>query len=607
MKTGALIRKDGKCEFNVWAPFIKQLELKLLSPDRIIPMEKHSGEYFSVTLDDIKPGTKYFYILDKKKERPDPASNYQPDDVHGPSQVADHRKFSWGDENWKCFSLQQMIIYELHIGTFTTEGTFEAAIPRLKELKSLGINTIEIMPVCQFPGKRNWGYDGAYPYAVQNSYGGPEGFKNLVNECHKTGLAVVLDVVYNHLGPEGNYLGDFGPYFTKKYSTPWGSAVNFDDAYSEGVRNYFIQNALFWFENYHIDALRLDAIHGIYDFGAKHILEELSDNTEKLSREKGETHYLIAESDLNDVRIIKSREFGGYDMNAQWSDDFHHSIHALLTGDKSGYYEDFGKIEHLEKAYKEGFVYSWNHSNYRKKKHGNSSITITPNKFVVFSQNHDQIGNRAFSERLIKLTGFESVKLAAAACLLSPYIPLIFMGEEYAEDNPFYYFISHYDRNLVEAVRKGRKEEFSAFKWDREPPDPFAEDTFNKSKIDWGKRNGKDHKIMLEFYAYLINLRKEIPSFSSSDKRNLQIKSYEEIKVLILKRAIDNSNTVSIMNFNGKDTQIEYSFNKSKWNKIFDSSDTKWSGPGCLTPDMIEISNTITLRPHSFVAYIEEK
>ncbi len=377
-----------------------------------------------------------------------------------------------------------MIMYELHAGTFIPEGTFDAVIPGLDHLKDLGINATDIMPVAQFPGERNWGYDGVYPFAVQNSYGGPDGLKRIVNECHTKGIAVILDVIYNHLGPEGNYLRDYGPYFTDRYKTPWGQAINFDGPYSNEVRNFFIENALSWLKNYHIEGLRIDAIHGIYDMSAQPFLPELAERVEEFSQQEGRKFYLIAESDLNNSYALRPRDSGGSGLDALWCDDFHHALHTLLTGETDGYYVDFGKIGHLVKSFREGFVYSGQYSAFRKRNHGNSSADIPPDRFVVFSQNHDQTGNRLKGERLSSLVSFESLKLAAGVVLLSPYIPLIFMGEEYGETAPFLFFISHSDPELIKAVRQGRKDEFKTFNWKDEPPDPQDIETFMRSKLD---------------------------------------------------------------------------------------------------------------------------
>ncbi|MBU0671881.1 MAG: malto-oligosyltrehalose trehalohydrolase, partial [Candidatus Margulisbacteria bacterium] len=446
------------------------------------------------------------------------------------------------------------------------------------ELKKLGVNTIELMPVAQFPGKRNWGYDGTCPFSVQNSYGGPGGFKTLVNEAHQAGLAVILDVVYNHLGPEGNYLAEFGPYFTSKYVTPWGKAVNFDDKGNGGVRNYFIQNSRHWFDHYHIDALRLDAIHGIFDQSKKHILRELSEKTDRFSKSKGRKFYLIAESDLNQERVVRDRSKGGYGVHAQWNDDFHHALHTILTGEKKGYYQDFGKIEQLEKAYGQGFVYSGQYSAYREKRHGTSSKNIPASRLVVFTQNHDQVGNRLAGERLSQLVSFEALKLAAGAMLVAPYIPLLFMGEEYAENIPFYFFVDFGDPGLIKAVREGRQKEFSAFGWDQPIPDPQVQKTFDRSKIDWRKRNSGKHQVMLKYYQRLLSLRRDIPALSHLSKKNLKVSKLAD-RTILLERWHLKSRVWCIMNF-GK--EIVKSNLPKKAVKIMDSSDTIWSGPGAL-------------------------
>ena len=446
-------------------------------------MARRRRGYHEVLVDGVEPGTLYRYRLDGTLERPDPASRCQPEDVHGPSQVVDSH-FDWDDSAWCGIPLREYILYELHVGTFTPEGTFEAIIPYLPELKALGITAIELMPIAQFPGQRNWGYDGVYPFAVQHSYGGPDGLKRLVQACHRHGLAVVLDVVYNHLGPDGNYLGDYGPYFTERYKTPWGGALNFDGPYSDEVRRFFIDNALFWVTEFRIDALRLDAVHAILDHSAQPFLQELGLALQARAEHMNRRIYAIAESALNDTRIIRSRELGGYGLDAQWNDDFHHALRVLLTDDRGGYYQDFGELGHLAKAFREGFVYAGDYSAYRRRRHGHSSRHMPAQQFVVFAQNHDQVGNRMFGERLSQLVSLEALKLAASAVLLSPFIPLLFMGEEYGEVAPFQYFISHLDPQLVDAVRRGRREEFAAFAWQGEPPDPQDIATFQRAKLD---------------------------------------------------------------------------------------------------------------------------
>lgn len=604
MRIGSFYLGNGECEFVVWAPLVENLALKIVSPvERLLPMEKDGAGYWKAVAGDIFPGTRYLYRIEDERERPDPASNFQPLGVHGPSQVVDHGSFIWEDLEWRGTEPGGMIIYELHVGTFTPDGNFDALTRRIGELKESGINSIEIMPVAQFPGERNWGYDGAYPFAVQNSYGGPDGLKRVVNECHKEGLAVILDVVYNHLGPEGNYIWDFGPYFTDKYKTPWGWAINFDDAYSDDVRNYFIENALYWLDNFHIDALRLDAIHAIYDFSAKPFLMDLSENVDSFSSSKGRKFYLIAESDLNDARVILKRESGGYGIDTQWCDDFHHSVHTVLTDERTGYYMDFGRIEDMVKSLKEGFVYSWDYSAYRKRRHGSSSRDFPADQFIVSSQNHDQAGNRMLGERLSALVTFEALKVAAGVVLFSPYIPLLFMGEEYGEDSPFLYFVSHSDADLIESVRKGRRNDFNSFTPEKEFPDPQDVETFQKSKIDWEKREEGHYKVMLDFYRRLIKLRKEIPALSYPDKTKMDVTGMEEEKIVFIRRWKDDSHVFMVFNFNRDEISFKASFPEGVWRKLLDSSEGIWNGPGMISPDRASGEEFITMKGLSFAVY----
>ena len=608
MKIGACYDGEGTCQFTVWAPFLENVEVRILHPaEKTLPMGKDERGYWRTEFREAPAGIRYLYRLSNGKERPDPASRLQPDGVHGPSQTVHHSLFTWSDHGWKGIPLREYIIYEMHVGTFTPEGTFEAVIDRLPALRELGINAIEIMPVAQFPGDRNWGYDGVYPFAVQTSYGGPEGFKELVNQCHNHDMAVILDVVYNHLGPEGNYLGEYGPYFTDKYRTPWGMAINFDDAYSNEVRNYFIENALSWFRDYHIDALRLDAIHGITDFSAQPFLQELAETTRRFSDDQGRMVYLIAESDLNDARVTRPRDTGGFGIDAQWCDDFHHALHTLLTGEKIGYYADFGMIRHLIKAVEEGFVYSGEFSVYRKRNHGNSSQQIPAERFVAFSQNHDQTGNRAFGDRLAGLVSFESLKLAAGTVIFSPFIPLFFMGEEYGEDTPFLYFISHTDPELIEAVRRGRKEEFRAFTWKIEPPDPQDGKAFERSKILWEKRERGKHRVLLDLYRTLLQMRKRLPALGGLSKTCLHADGSEEQKLFVLKRWHNAGEVYLVGNFGSDDTEMTASLNKAAWKKILDTSEERWMGPGSLLPDWITGGKRIIVRGQSMAVYLKEE
>jgi maltooligosyltrehalose trehalohydrolase len=607
-RLGVTYQENSLSQFLVWAPFAEKVEVHITSPEeRFLPMtRKSSGYYYAVA--DVKPGSLYFYRLDNGQDYPDPASRFQPEGVHGPSQVI-APAFPWEDEHWAGISLPQYIIYELHIGTFTPAGDFAGVIPFLDELKKLGITAIELMPVAQFPGDRNWGYDGVYPFAVQNSYGGPAGLKRLVNACHQRQMAVILDVVYNHLGPEGNYLGQFAPYFTDRYHTPWGTAINFDGPFSDDVRRYFIENALYWFREFHIDALRLDALHAILDSSARPFLEELAASVKQLARQLKRQIYLIGESDANDRRLITSPSQGGYGIDTQWNEGFHHALHVLLTGEKTGYYRDFGRIKHLAKAFREGFVYSGQYSPHRKRRHGSSSRDIPAQRFVVFIQNHDQTGNRMLGERLSKLVSFEKLKLAAGVVLLSPFIPLIFMGEEYGETAPFQYFTSHADPALVKAVREGRRREFAAFAGNGEFPDPQDETTFLRSKLNFNLHDEGRHRIIHEFYKELITLRREIPALSCLSKENLEVIDYEEEKLLYVRRWNEGSEAIAVFNFADKKSAVTLPVPEGAWAKRLDSAGKHWLGQGSRLPETLgskgEVS--ITLEPTSLVLFTKSE
>ena len=512
LERGARVEREGT-RFSVWAPKAKRVEVVIeCEGGRAIALESREGGGFEGFVPGAGAGADYRFRLDGGEPRPDPVSRWQPEGVHGPSRVVDPAAFRWSDAEWKGLAMADYVIYELHVGTFTPEGTFDAVIPRLAELKTSGITAIEIMPVAEFPGTRNWGYDGVALYAPHSAYGGPEGLRRLVDAAHAIGLAVVLDVVYNHVGPEGNYLPLYGPYFTETYRTPWGPAVNYDGADSPEVRRFVIENALHWVTEYHVDALRLDAIHGIYDFGATHVLQELVERVHEQASALGRRVVVIAESDLNDPKVVRPPEVGGWGFDAQWSDDFHHAVHAALTGEDKGYYADFGGVEPLATAIAERFHYAGRYSRHRRRHHGAPSHDVSGDHFVIATQNHDQVGNRAAGERLSTLVSFPQQKLAAALLLLSPYVPLIFMGEEYGETHPFQYFVSHGDEQLVESVRTGRKKEFEAFGWGDEVPDPQSEETFQRSKLDWSSREESPHRELLALYRDLLALRKREPA-----------------------------------------------------------------------------------------------
>ncbi len=606
---GAVYPVEGRCRFRIWAPLSQKVEVRTVSQrERVIPLETEGNGYYSATTDTAEPGDRYFYRLNGERERPDPASRFQPEGVHGPSQIVDSR-FSWEDVTWSGTPLRDYVIYEVHVGTFTPEGTFESIIPHLEELKNLGITAIELMPVAQFPGRRNWGYDGVYPFAVQNSYGGPEGLKCLVNACHGKGLAVVLDVVYNHLGPEGNYLWDFGPYFTDRYKTLWGSSINFDGPHSDEVRHFFIENALYWVTEFHVDALRIDAVHAILDFSAQPFLLELASAVHVRSEEMNRRIYLIAESALNDTRVIRSPELGGYGLDAQWNDDFHHALHTLLTGERTGYYQDFGQLRNFAKAFREGFVYSGEYSSYRRRRHGNPSRDIPAHRFVVFAQNHDQVGNRMRGERLSELVCFEKMKLAAGLVLLSPFIPLLFMGEEYGETAPFPYFVSHSDPALIEAVRRGRRDEFAAFGWADEPPDPQDERTFLQAKLKHSLRRKGRHKVLLEFNRELLRLRKNIPTLANLSKDDMEVSDCEEKKVLVVKRWSSSDEAVIVFHFGESPITITIPFLEGRWRKPMDSAEERWRGPGSHIPHELgsQGETIISVQPHALVLFVRER
>jgi maltooligosyltrehalose trehalohydrolase len=609
-KIGADYHPDKGTTFTVWAPEAEQVDVTIYnSQENKVTMQREAFGYWTALAEDAGPGTRYMFTLDGKKDRPDPASQFQPDGVHEASAVVDHTNFNWTDQQWKGLPLEKLIIYELHVGTFSEGGTFESAIGKLPELIDLGITAIEIMPIAQFPGGRNWGYDGAYPFAAQSSYGGPEGLKKLVNACHEQGISVVLDVVYNHMGPEGNYLNDYGPYFTSKYNTPWGNALNFDDAHSDHVRNFFFQNALMWLRDYHIDALRLDAVHAIYDTGAKHFLQELREHVNQLEKQEDRKYLLIAESDQSDVRLINPIEKGGYGIDAQWFDDYHHAIHTLVTGELEGYFEDYGKPEQLQKALEHTFVYNGLYSEHRKKTLGTDATAHPAQQFVVGSQNHDQVGNRMLGERLTQLVSFEMLKPVAGLVLLSPYVPMLFMGEEYGEKNPFLYFVSHTDKDLVEAVRKGRKEEFAYFASKGEAPDPQSEETFHQSRLQWSYASDEQQKRLREFYKELIRLRKASPALAKPDKPHMQVKMEEEKLVLHLIHKGQHPSLYCLFNISKQPQSIKLLDTASggSWQPILHSTDTTWGGTGTKNLQPLQPQASISLPPESLLILNQQK
>jgi maltooligosyltrehalose trehalohydrolase len=513
--------------FKVWAPRAKELSIVVLSDAR--KEHKASAEakgYF--TAEPPPEGSEYLLRIDGR-DLPDPRSRFQPKGIHGPSQYAP-RSFEWNDEGFRAPPLAAAVIYELHIGTFTPEGTLTAAAERLPHLVELGVTHVELLPLATFPGRWGWGYDGVALFAPHPTYGSPADVKRFVASCHAHGLAVLIDVVYNHLGPDGNYLGEYGHYFTQRYNTPWGAAVNLDDAHSDEVRRFFIDNALMWIEEYHFDGLRLDAVHALYDESALHILQELSAAVHALEPKLGRPLVVIAESDQNNPRLVRPPEVGGYGLDAQWSDDFHHALHAALTGETNGYYSDFGLVEHIARALKDGFVYAGDYSPFRERRHGQPLGEVSGHKLLGYLQNHDQIGNRARGERIGHLCSEGLARIGAALVYISPFVPMLFQGEEWGASAPFQYFTDHQNPELADAVRKGRREEFRQFGWDPEQvPDPQDEATFKRSQLDWAEKDRAPHRERLAFYRGLAQLRRESPELLDG-RRDLIDVSFDEDK-----------------------------------------------------------------------------
>lgn len=599
---GVNFNANGEAEVAIWAPLQDKVQLILSKNNKIINLTKDDFGYWKTVTDELKEGDLYKVSLGEDKVFPDPASVSQPGGVHGSSKAIDIRKFEWRDDNWNNLPLEKYILYELHTGTFTEQGTFAAIEQKLDYLKDLGINAIEIMPVAQFPGARNWGYDGVFPFSVQDSYGGPEGLKHLVQACHEKGLAVILDVVYNHMGPEGNYLGALGPYFTDKYNTPWGNAINFDDEWCDGVRKYFIENVLMWFRDFHIDALRMDAVHAIKDFSPTHVLREIKQYVNRLMASTGRIHYLIVELDLNDNRFINPLDQHGFGMDAQWVDEFHHALRVTAGEERSGYYSDFNGLAHLAKSYKDAYVFDGIYSPHRKKTFGIKAENNPGKQFVVFSQNHDQVGNRMLGERTSTLVSFEMQKLMAAAVMVSPYLPMLFMGEEYSEPHPFLYFVSHTNAELAEAVRNGRKAEFAAFHSQGEAPDPVSEKTFEQSKLQWDLLQQEPHKHMFEYYKTLISLRKQEAAIRSLNRNQLNVEENQNNQTLLLHRWHEGEHIICLMNFSKEQQQATLPVYQNDWKKLLDSADTRWNGPAS-APSAIAGGSSATIQPESIIIF----
>ncbi|MGC2639070.1 MAG: malto-oligosyltrehalose trehalohydrolase [Acidobacteriaceae bacterium] len=527
--------REGMHRFRVWAP--KARRVRVAVDGEKYSLERGAGGWWEADIVRAAPGTDYAYFLDDEDlALPDPRAAWQPHGVHGPSRVLDPAAFTWTDSAWEPPPLKSAVIYELHIGTFTPEGTLDAAAHKLDALRELGITHVELMPVNSFAGNHGWGYDGVDLFAPHEPYGGPQALNRFVDACHAKGLAVLLDVVYNHLGPAGNYLGKFGPYFTSAHHTPWGDAVNLENAGSYEVRRFFCDNALMWLRDYHFDGLRLDAVHAYNDRSAINFMEQIASEVHALEAQTGRYYVVIAESDLNDPRLVTAPEAGGYGMDAQWSDDFHHSLVTALTGKREGYYSDFGSLADLAKALRDVFVYDGRYSPYRDRIHGRPVRGLPGWRFLGYSQNHDQVGNRAHGERLVHLAGLKRARIAAVMEMTAPFVPMIFQGEEWSASSPFQFFTDH-EQGLGKLVSEGRRKEFVAFGWDpSDIPDPQDRQTYQRSRLNWDERGQGEHAAMLAWYRELIALRKSTPELTDGDLSEVRVRCNEEQQWLVMER-----------------------------------------------------------------------
>lgn len=619
---GVEVLPDGAVHARVWAPFAGERGIAVAleggpgtedGEPVIVPLQPEPRGYFSGFLPSAGPGTHYRFRLGGEDLAADPASRFQPEGVHGPSQVVDLAAFPWEIDQWQLPPFPEWMIYELHVGAFTPEGTFEAIIPRLPYLKELGVTVIELMPVAQFPGQRNWGYDGVFPYAAQNSYGGPVGLQRLVDAAHREGIGILLDVVYNHLGPEGNVLHRFGPYFTDRYCTPWGDALNYDGPDSDEVRAFFIDSALMWLEEFRVDGFRLDAVHQIYDPHAQPFLAELADAVHERAGELGRPAVLIAESDLNDPKLILPRSIGGYELDAQWADDFCHALEAQLIGESSTYAPDFGAFAALGKAMREAFVFTGQYSQMRRRHYGRPSEPATSAQFVVFLQNHDQVGNRPGGLRLGRHIIFAQRKLGAATVLLSPYVPLLFMGEEYGEPNPFLYVTDHSDQALIEGVRAGRLADFAHWDWSAEDaaPDPQDLTSLERSRLqlDLHKdqtESAAEYRALYQWYRTLLALRRALPALTDPEATR-EVITWDDERVLLMQSLSHDraSETLVILAFDAGEQTVTLPALQGEWIKRLDAGDAHFLGDRPGGPDRLDADApaALTLAPYAALLY----
>ncbi len=582
-RLGATRLAGDRTRFEVWAPEADHVEVVL--DDGVVALLDLGDGVHGGIVDGVGAGARYRYRLHRDGEdpldRPDPASRWQPEGVHGPSAVDAPEMFTWSDDGFTAPPLHQQVLYELHVGTFSPEGTFDGVIARLPHLVELGITTIELLPVWQFPGERNWGYDGVLPSAVQDSYGGPEGLRRLVDAAHRAGLAVVLDVVHNHLGPEGNLLADLGPYTTDRYSTPWGPAINVDGPGADQVRRWIVESVVGFVRDHHLDGFRLDAVHGIIDTSAVHLLEELTAAVHAEGERQGRRVHVIAESDLCDPRLLRPPRLGGYGLDAQWADDFHHALHVGLTRERDGYYVDHAGLADLEVTLRDRYLHAGRYSRYRQRTVGRPAPDVPYDRFVVCVQNHDQVGNRMLGERLSDLTDAAGCRFAAALLLSSPFVPMLFMGEEYAEPAPFQYFVSHTEPDLIEAVRAGRREEFAAFAWQGQAPDPQDPATFERSTIDLElARTPGRHATLYALYRRLIRLRGALPLLADPSAPDPAVVTLADRQAIAWQRRRGDDAVVVAANADDTAVTIDVPDAPGPWHVVLDTSAPRWDGPG---------------------------
>ncbi|RMH56662.1 MAG: malto-oligosyltrehalose trehalohydrolase [Candidatus Hydrogenedentota bacterium] len=608
------VRVGEGTRFQIWAPSFSSVSLvpalKQRSP---IPLEPLGDGWHGVTLSGVEEGFRYKFLGDEKILLPDPASRFQPEGVEGDSEVVAPENFSWTDGEWSGRPLEEYVFYEVHTGLFSPSGRFEGIIEALPSLADIGVTAVEVMPIAAFPGERNWGYDGVFPYAVQASYGGPRGFAALADACHAHGLCLVLDVVYNHLGPMGNVLPLCAPYFTDRYRTPWGHAINFDGPGSDAVRAYFIENALMWLRDYHVDALRLDAVHAIFDRSAYPFLEELAERFHSEADRLGRKAYLIAESDRNDPRVIRPSSKGGYGLDAQWNDDFHHSLRTYLTGDRSGYFQDFGSLQELAQALSEGYVFTGQYSRYRGRRHGRSPGDCSGKRFVIFTQNHDQVANASGGRREVELLEPALLRCSTVILLTAPYLPMLFMGQEYGERAPFHYFVDYPDAALLERIRIGRAREYAGL-FREAPPDPSDPETFALCRLDRSaslRPPGAHHRNLVRD---LLRLRRRIPVLASCDRRRCTVIGDEdESWCLVLLGDRETGFAVTAANFSEKEGILPWPRLPGRWEPVLCSEEERYGGSGWIPegpfrirfPETAEREKEVSLAPRTAVIYIQ--